>query len=294
MSDDLPVTEARNPRSGGLDLHDTPALVALLVEEQRVAADAVLSQYRTIAQAVDTIASRLERGGRLHYVGAGSSGRLGTLDAAEMPPTFGTPHDLVRAHIAGGPEALVRSVEGAEDDGDAGDAAMSEHVESRDAVVGISASGGAEFVVRAIERARAIGAYTVALVNVEQSALARAADLAIVLETGAEALAGSTRMKAGTAQKIALNALSTAVMVRLGKVYDNLMVDVVATNRKLRDRALRLVRTLTGADESRARDLLERAGGRVKVAAVMGRRGVEAHEAQRLLEDSHGSLRALL
>lgn len=294
MSSKIPQTESPNPRSAGLDLRDTPSLVALLIEEQQVAVEAVLAQRAAIAQAVDAIASRLERGGRLHYVGAGTSGRLGTLDAAEMPPTFGTPPELVRAHIAGGSQALVRAVEGAEDDGDAGDAAMREHVASADAVIGISASGGAAFVVRAIERARAIGAFTVAIVNVEESALGDAAELRVVLATGAEALAGSTRMKAGTAQKVALNTISTAVMVRLGKVYDNLMVDVVASNRKLRERALRLVCTLTGVDRERASELLERSGGRVKIAAVMERRGVDANEAAALLSAHRGSLRALL
>jgi N-acetylmuramic acid 6-phosphate etherase len=294
VSAELPSTESKNPRSIGLDLLHTPQLVGLLVDEQRVAVEAVLAKSAALAEAVDAIAGRLQLGGRLHYVGAGSSGRLGTLDAAEMPPTFGTSADLVRAHIAGGADALVRAVEGAEDDGDAGEAAMNEHVAAADAVVGISASGGAAFVVRAIARARAIGAYTVALANAEGSALAGAAELAIVLATGPEALTGSTRLKAGTAQKIALNAISTAVMVRLGKVHDNLMVDVVAGNRKLRARALRLVCAIAGVDEARAADLLERAGGRVKVAVVMERCGVDPDEACALLARQHGLLRPLL
>lgn len=272
----------------------TPALVELLVSEQRQAVDAVLAQTREIVEAVDAIATRLRRGGRLHYVGAGSSGRIGMLDAAEMPPTFGTPPDLVCAHIAGGPMTLVRAIEGAEDDAEAGDTAMRDHVLAGDSAIGISAGGSAAFVVAAIERARAIGAYTAAIVGVAESPLARAAETAIVLATGAEALTGSTRLKAGSAQKIALNAISTAVMVRLGKVYDNLMVDVVASNRKLRDRALRLVRSLAGVSEERARELLAGADGRVKVAVVMERRGVDAAHAERLLDDQRGSLRSLL
>ncbi|MEO6835109.1 MAG: N-acetylmuramic acid 6-phosphate etherase [Candidatus Tumulicola sp.] len=294
MNGDLPSTETCNPLTAGLDLLGTPELVALLVGDQRAAADAVLTQAARLAEVADTIAARMERGGRLHYVGAGSSGRLGTLDAAEMPPTFGTPAGLVRAHLAGGPDALVAAVEGAEDDREAGEEAMRRYVGSADAVVGISASGGAAFVVGAIERARGLGAYTVALVNVEASPLARAAELAIVLPTGPEVLTGSTRLKAGTAQKIALNTISTALMVRLGKVHGNLMVDVVASNRKLRDRALRLVCAVAGVDEAHARDLLARAGGRVKVAIVMERRGVDAEAAQTLLARQRGSLRSLL
>jgi N-acetylmuramic acid 6-phosphate etherase len=291
---ELPPTEARNPRTDRLDLMGTLELVELFVGDQRGAADAVATQTARLAEVVDAVASRLERGGRLHYVGAGSSGRLGALDAAEMPPTFGTPSDLVRAHLAGGPAALAGAVEGAEDDRQAGEAAMIRFVDEGDAVIGISASGGAAFVVGAIARARVIGAYTAALVNADDSPLAVAAEIALVLPTGAEALTGSTRLKAGTAQKIALNAISTAVMVRLGKVHGNLMVDVVAGNRKLRDRAIRLVCALTGVDDARARELLERAGGRVKVAAVMERRNVDSEAALALLAAQRGSLRALL
>jgi N-acetylmuramic acid 6-phosphate etherase len=293
VSDELPDTEASNPRSAGLDLLATPALVELLVDEQHRAVDAVAAQAGPIAAVVDAIVERLERGGNLHYAGAGTSGRIATLDAAEMPPTFGTDASLVRAHVAGGRDALLQAVEGAEDDAAAGAAAM-EGVGPSDAVIGLSASGGARFVIAAIERARALGAYTAAIVNSGRSPLALAAQTAIVLETGPEPLTGSTRLKAGTAQKIALNAISTAAMVRLGKVHGHLMVDVVATNHKLRARAVRLVRTLTGANEEAARALLEAAGGRVKVAAVMHRRGVDAERAIALLATVRGSLRQLL
>jgi N-acetylmuramic acid 6-phosphate etherase len=185
-------------------------------------------------------------------------------------------------------------VEGAEDDAGAGDVAMLECVRAGDAVLGISASGTAAFVVAAITRAATIGAYTVALTADAQSALARAAELAIVPPTRAEVLAGSTRLKAGTAQKVVLNAISTAVMVRLGKVYDNLMVDVVANNRKLRGRALRLVARLAHVSEERAKELLAQAGGRVKIAVVMESRGVDATQARALLERNDGALRRLL
>lgn len=294
MSDRLPPTEDENPQSAGLDLLSTPALVDLLIADQRTAIDAVLAQTQPIATAVDEIARRLRRGGRLHYVGAGSSGRIATLDASEMPPTFGTPPEMVRAHIAGGTPALVRAVEGAEDDEAAGNDAMLESVKPDDAVLGISASGTAAFVVAAIARAKTIGAYTIALTADAQSALARAADLAIVPPTGAEVLAGSTRLKAGTAQKVALNAISTAVMVRLGKVYDNLMVDVVANNRKLSGRALRLVVRLAQVNQARAEELLTQAGGSVKIAVLMERHSVDAKQARVLLEQSDGMLRELL
>lgn len=294
MSADVPATEAADPQTAGLDRLAVPELVAVLVAGQRAAVDAVSRECSALARIVSAAAEQLERGGRLHYVGAGTSGRLAMLDASEMPPTFGVPVDLVCAHIAGGRDALVSAVEGAEDDSAAGRAAVDGHVLRGDVVVGISASGNAPFVVAAIETARAAGAYTVAIVNNPAAALVAAAHDAVVLSTGSEPIAGSTRMKAGTAQKIALNTISTAVMIRLGKVYDNLMVDVVATNEKLRRRARGLVSTLTGVDDSRASVLLDAAGGRVKVAVVMERRGVSASRACELLDAEKGRLRSVL
>lgn len=291
---DLPQTESRNPKTASLDELGTAELVEILAREQGDAVAAVRAVADRIATAVDEIAMRLSSGARLHYVGAGSSGRLGFLDASEMPPTFGADPSLVCAHIAGGREALTRAIEGAEDDGDAGEREMRDHVKAGDAVVGLSASGGAPFVVRAIETAREIGAWTLGVANNPGSPLGNAADLSIVLQTGAEPLAGSTRMKAGTSQKILLNTLSTATMVRLEKVYDNLMVDVVATNSKLRKRALRLVMELAPADEVEAAKLLDAAQGGVKVAVVMGRRIVTAEEARTLLSSHGGSLRRTL
>jgi N-acetylmuramic acid 6-phosphate etherase len=292
MSNHLPPTEGRNPLSAGLDLLETRDLVDLLVRDQSEAVAAVRAQAATLARVVESIVERVQRGGRVHYVGAGTSGRLGVLDASEMPPTFGTPPALVCAHIAGGDRALREAVEGAEDDGVAGANAMREHVAPDDVVIGISASGGAPFVVAALEHAREIGALTVAITSSDDSALVAAATLAIVLPTGPEVLSGSTRLKAGTAQKITLNTISTAVMVRLGKVHDNLMVDVVATNAKLRGRAERLVRELTGADDEHIRAALEGASGSVKVAAVMLTRHVDADGARALLQTE--SLRSLL
>ncbi|HUA09999.1 MAG TPA: N-acetylmuramic acid 6-phosphate etherase [Candidatus Acidoferrales bacterium] len=288
----LPPTEARAAQSAGLDLLATEELVDLLIRDHAAAVAAVRAQSATLARIVDAIAARLRAGGRLHYVGAGSSGRLGVLDASEMPPTFGTPGELVCAHIAGGERALRHAIEGAEDDEEAGDAEMRGHVRALDVVIGVSASGGARYAVAALERARALGALTVALTSSDASALVAAADEAVVLPTGAEALAGSTRLKAGTAQKIALNTISTAVMVRLGKVHDNLMVDLVASNEKLRGRAERLVVMLTGTSAEHAREMLDAADGSVRVAAVMIARGVDVAQARMLLES--GPLRTLL
>jgi N-acetylmuramic acid 6-phosphate etherase len=286
-------TERANPRTRDLDTLDVPSLVAVLAREQGEALRAVERASPAIARAVDAIVAALRGGGSLHYVGAGTSGRLGVLDAAECPPTFGVPGTLVVAHIAGGSAALTQAVEGAEDDAAAGAAEMAT-IGPRDVVVGVSASGGAPYVAAALARARERGAGTIAIANVADSPIARDVDVAIVLETGAEPIAGSTRLKAGTAQKLALNALSTAAMIRMGRVYDNLMVDVVATNAKLKRRALGLVRTLTGLDEVRAALVLARAGGNVKIAVVMSKREVSAERARVLLEESGGFLRPLL
>ncbi len=294
MNEALPVTESVNEATHGLDTLATDALVAVLAREQAIAADVVARATPSIALAVDAIVERLRAGGTLHYVGAGTSGRLAMLDAAECPPTFGTPPSLVVAHVAGGEPALVRAVEGAEDDAEAAIVEMRATVRAADAVVGISASGGAPFVVAALREARLIGARAIALTSVAASALARAADLSIVVETGPEALAGSTRLKAGTAQKLVLNAISTATMVRMGRVYDNLMVDVVATNAKLQARATRLVSSVAEVDAARARALLADAAGNVKVAIAMHRRGVDAAEARALLEAAGGFLRPVI
>ncbi len=290
----VPSTEAINPRTRAIDMLDARGIVDLLAREQILAAQVVGAASAAIAQAVEAIVARLRAGGTLHYVGAGTSGRLGALDAAECPPTFGTPPSLVVAHIAGGPPALLRAVEGAEDDAAAGAAEMRGNVAARDAVVGISAGGAAPYVVAAIGTAREAGALTIAITSGSASPLAQAAEFAIVLDTGAEPIAGSTRLKAGTAAKLALNAISTATMIRLGKVYDNLMVDVVASNAKLRGRALRLVREVAPVDEELATALLRAADGCVKVAIVMARRDVDAQTARSLLAQHDGFLRLVI
>jgi N-acetylmuramic acid 6-phosphate etherase len=290
----LPATEGVDAATRGLDALAGDELVAVLVRAQARAFEAVSAATPALARAVEAIAARMRAGGRLHYVGAGTSGRLAMLDAAECPPTFGTPASLVEAHVAGGDAALVRAVEGAEDDAATGEAMARAGFSRGDAVVGLSASGGARYVVAAVRTARALGALTAGITSEAASELAAAVEFPIVVATGAEPLAGSTRLLAGTAQKLVLNTLSTATMVRLGKVYDNLMVDVVATNAKLRGRALRLVAQLAPASEDRARALLDASGGSVKVAVVMARRGADATGARALLAQTAGFLRPLL
>ncbi|MGH7729411.1 MAG: N-acetylmuramic acid 6-phosphate etherase, partial [Vulcanimicrobiaceae bacterium] len=245
-----------------------------------------------LARAVDALAARLRAGGVLHYVGAGTSGRLAALDAAEWPPTFGVPATLAQAHLAGGEAALARAVEGAEDEADAG-TALGSSLARGDALVALSASGGAAYVVAAVAAARARGPLTVALTSASHSELARAAELVVVLETGPEPLTGSTRLVAGTAQKIALGTLSTALMVRLGKVYQNRMVGLRAGNAKLRARAVRLVIELGRVDESRARSLLALAEGEVPVAIVMARSGADPAAARARLASAGGLRDAL-
>ena len=290
---DLPRTEARSETTRGLDTLATADLVAVLAREQALATEAVLRAAPDVARVVDAIVARVRDGGTLHYVGAGTSGRLAMLDAAECPPTFGTSPSLVVAHVAGGDAALVRAIEGAEDDAGAGVSAMREIVRA-DAVVGISASGGAPFVCAALRAARAAGALAIGIANDPAARLFETCDLRIVLDTGAEPIAGSTRLKAGTAQKMVLNAISTATMVRLGHVYDNVMVDVVATNAKLRARARDLVMRLGAVDEPRALAALAAAGGSAKVAIAMIRRACSASDARAHLAHHDGRLRDVL
>ena len=288
---ELPATEGLDPATAAIDQLDDVELARTLVEAHRGAVDAALAASEAIARATVLVAEAIENGGRVVLVGAGTSGRLAVLDAAELPPTFGVDPALVEGRIAGGDAALRRAVEGAEDDAEAGARAVGD-VRAGDVVIGISASGGAPFVRAAVRAARERGARTVGIVNAPEAALARDAEIGIVAATGAEPIQGSTRMRAGTAQKIVLNAISTGAMIRLGKTYGNRMIDLVATNAKLRARSERLVRELCGADEPRA--LLDAAGGSVKTALVMARRGVERAEAERLLRDARGRLTRII
>ncbi|MHB8462683.1 MAG: N-acetylmuramic acid 6-phosphate etherase [Vulcanimicrobiaceae bacterium] len=293
MSESVVPTEARNPRTTHLDSLATNDLVLLLASEASRAVHTVVGATTSLCQAVDVIVAALAGGGRLHYVGAGTSGRLGVLDAAEIPPTFGANENVFCAHIAGGTPALRRAVEGAEDDGIAGENEMRNCVHSGDVVLGISASGGAEFVVSAVRAAKELGATSLAMCNVATSPLASAADIVILLETGPEPIAGSTRMLAGAAQKVALATLSTAVMVRLGYVHENLMVGVLPTNAKLRKRARRLVEMLANVDGALAETLLESSGS-VKVAVLMHRLSMDSVSAEKHLADHGGNLRSAL
>ena len=292
---DAEPTEGRLAGARELDRLSTLELVRLMNAENARVADAVGTQAGPIAAAVDAIAARMLRGGRLLYVGAGTSGRLGVLDASECPPTFGVPPGLVVGVIAGGPDALVRAVEGAEDDAAAGAAALAERdVDEADCVVGVATSGRTPFVLGAVRVARERGALTVALACNPGTELERTAELAIVPVVGPEVLSGSTRMKAGTATKLVLNALSTGAMVRLGKTYGDLMVDLVASNEKLRLRARRLVRALTELDERAADEALAAAGGELKTAVVAVRLGLDPPTARTLLDAHGGHLRAAL
>jgi len=290
------LTERRNPRTQGIDQATPREIVELINREDRLVAEAVGAAAAEITVALELVEAAFRAGGRLLYVGAGTSGRLGVLDAAECPPTFGTPPGMVLGVIAGGTTALLRAVEGAEDDLDAGMAAMDDRqVSPRDVVVGIAASGVTPFVRVALGRAQTLGARTVLVTCSEPPPLlAETCDVCIVLRTGPEAVTGSTRMKAGTATKLVLNTLTTGAMVRLGKTYGNLMVDLQATNAKLVDRGERIVMEVAGVDRDAARAAIEAAGGRVRTAIVMLRTGTAAAEADRLLVEHDYHLRPIL
>lgn len=292
----LRLTERRNPRTNQIDQASPQELVDLIASEDATVPGAVARARIEIARALELVEASFRKGGRLLYVGAGTSGRLGVLDAAECPPTFGTPPEQVVGIIAGGPEALVRSVEGAEDDPGAGAAAMdAHHVGSRDTVVGIATSGTTPYVRGALARARELGARTVFLTCVEApSGGVEDCDVTIAVLTGPEVVTGSTRMKAGTATKLVLNTLTTGAMVRLGKTYGNLMVDLQARNQKLVDRGERIVMAVTAASREAARRAIRDAGGSVRTAIVMIRRGVSRAEAEALLRSHDNHLRPIL
>lgn len=289
------TTERRNPRSRGIDQKDSLGIVDIMSSEDAGVAIAVRRERKRIAAAVDIIVGRLSKGGRLIYVGAGTSGRLGVLDASECPPTFSVPRTMVQGVIAGGRGALVRSSEGKEDIRADGEAQINRRsVGPSDVVCGIAACGVTPFVLGAIERAAALGAGTIFVTCSPQVKRNVNADVVICPNTGPEIIAGSTRMKAGTATKMVLNMLTTASMIRMGKVYDNLMVDLRATNNKLRDRANRIIRSIAGVSANEAANLLEQARGEVKTAIVMHRRGVSYAQARRLISAAQGSLRAVV
>jgi N-acetylmuramic acid 6-phosphate etherase len=293
---DSRLTERRNPRSSTIDTASALEVVDLIGAEDATVPAAVARARVDVARAIDLIEAAFRAGGRLVYVGAGTSGRLGVLDAAECPPTFGTPPEMVVGIIAGGPPALVRSVEGAEDDVRAAASSIDDlRVGSKDVVVGIAASGTTPFVQAALSRAHTLGARTVFLSCSEPPRqLNGVCEVFITVLVGPEVVTGSTRMKAGTATKLVLNTLTTGAMIRLGKTYGNLMVDLRAWNEKLVDRSQRIVMETTGLDRKAAQVVIDAAEGSVKTAIVMARRGVARGEAERLLAEYAGRLRPIV
>ena len=295
LSTEALTTEAINPALADIDALDTETRLRLINAEDATIAAAVGLEIPQIARAVQRAAASLRAGGRLIYVGAGTSGRLGVLDAAECPPTFGVSSQMVQGLIAGGEGAMFRAVEGAEDDPDLGAAAIiGADVNERDTIVGISASGQAPFVLGALRQAVKRGAATVALTNNRPSEVEAIAAVTIAVVVGPEILAGSTRLKSVTAQKMVLNMISTGAMIEIGKTYGNLMVDVQASNRKLQARAARIVRQVTGASVERAEVALTAAGGSAKVAIVTLETGITPDEARQRLNHAGGFLRRAL
>ena len=289
------ATETRNAASATIDSLSPLQIVRLMNAEDQHVIDAVAREELAIARAIDVIAERFASGGRLIYVGAGTSGRLGVLDASECPPTFSTPPEMVVGLIAGGRDALTRAIEGAEDDALAAVAELKAlHASTRDVVMGIATSGRTPYVLGALEYARSIGAFTIGFACNQGSAIAKVAELMIAPIVGPEVITGSTRLKAGTATKLVLNMLTTGAMVRIGKTYGNLMVDLRATNQKLRDRSQRIVADLTNLPQSQSAELLNQCGGEVKTAIVAALKEVPPDEARRLLSRCHGHLRATL
>ena len=286
----LAATERRNPRSPRLDQLPTAALLKMINREDRLVPRAVERELAPISRAVEVIAKSIQQGGRLIYVGAGTSGRLAALDAAECPPTFGVPSRLVQAVVAGGRRALTRAAEGVEDSASQGARDLAARkIGARDIVIGVTASGGTRYVLGALRFARKRGATTVLLTSNRNSPARRLADITIAPQTGPEVIAGSTRMKAGTAQKLVLNMLSTAAMIRLGHVYNNWMVDLSMTNAKLRSRGLRILAEATGASVPEAKLALAQSGS-LRVALVMLKTGMSASEARRWLQRTGGNL----
>jgi N-acetylmuramic acid 6-phosphate etherase len=287
------VTEQRNPRTADIDLASHIEIVDLIAAEDRRVPEVVHGQREQIARAMETAEATFRNGGRLIYVGAGTSGRLGVLDASEMPPTYGTDPEMVQGIIAGGYAALTRSQEGAEDTVENAVRDLDERrVSSGDFVVGIAASGTTPYVRRALEHARSVGARTALVAcSPPPPETVAAADIVVLAVTGPEVVTGSTRMKAGTATKLVLNMITTGAMIRMGKTFGNLMVDLRATNEKLRDRSARIVMEVCDVDRGEARALIDRAGGVVKIAIVMHFLGADRAKAERALADAGGVIR---
>jgi N-acetylmuramic acid 6-phosphate etherase len=283
------VTEGRNPNTMEIDSVSTIEMVEMINEEDKKVAIAVGEAKESIAKAVDLIAERLARGGRLIYIGAGTSGRLGILDASECPPTYGVSHELVQGIIAGGHTAIFKAVEGAEDDSElAKKDLMEKDLNQNDVVCGIAASGRTPYVIGGMSYAKEIGAGVVCVTMNPESEMARIAEAPISVVVGPEVIMGSTRMKAGTAQKLVLNMLSTGAMIKLGKVYGNLMVDVKASNKKLYARAKRITMMATGETEEAVEKVLRQTDMNVKLSILMIMTGLDKDSAEKLLEDNKG------
>jgi len=294
--DDIVAAMSQDRLDASLDIDRRSALdiVRIIQQEDARIAPAVAAESERIAHAIEQITERLSSGGRLFYAGAGTSGRIAMLDASELPPTYGIDPSLVQVIMAGGERAYFSAAEGAEDDEDAAIEAINRDVGPEDAVIGIAASGTTPFTVAAIRRANMIGALTVSITNRPGSPLAAEADIAIVADAGPEVVMGSTRMKSGTAQKMILNTISTGVMIRLGRVYSNLMIDMPATNEKLRSRAVRMVELAANVTRPMAVQAIREADGNVRLASVIARKKLSAADARQLLDAHRGNLREVL
>jgi N-acetylmuramic acid 6-phosphate etherase len=284
----LPITEQENPNTANIDQVSTFEAVSLINNEDRLVALAVEKVLPDIAIAIDKIVERMKVGGRLFYVGTGTSGRLGVLDASEIPPTYGVSYDLVQGIIAGGYDALYKATEASEDNREAGEKDLQNRgVTEKDSVIGIAASGRTPYTIGAVEYARKLGCFTAALTCVPDSLLTKSAEHSIVPIVGAEPITGSTRMKSGTSHKLILNMISTVCMIRLGYVKGNRMTNVKASNIKLKERSLRILMSETGLDESTAKDFMSKANDDLRVAIVMFRANVEAETARKILVENN-------
>ena len=289
------ITEERNPNSFGIDEKSVEEILRIINAEDQKIPGAIAAQIHIIAKAVEAIAATISKGGRIFFAGAGSSGRIGVAEAAEIPPTFGLSPESVQGVMAGGPSAVLGSVEVSEDDEPAGVRMLEERGFNKDdLLVALSASGRTPYALGALKRARDVGARTVSLTCNPEAPMNRLADIPIVINVGPEVVAGSTRMKAGTAQKLVLNMLTTAAMIRLGRVYDGLMIGVQPTNEKLRERATRIVETIADVSTEVAIEALDKTLGDVRMAIVVAKTGETPEEAKRILDRSGGSLRRAL
>ncbi len=289
------ITERRNPRSVDIDLLPTERVLKIINADDALVANVVASAIPQIAKVVETAAECIRSGGRIIYIGAGTSGRLAILDAVEIPPTFSTPPEWIQAVMAGGAKALPHAIEGSEDDRARAAAELkSKKLTKDDLVIGIAASGNTPYTHAAIEFAKSKGAKTVAVVCVENSPMSKTADLTIQTLVGPEVITGSTRMKAGTAQKLVLNMISTATMIRLGMTYSNWMINLSMTNNKLRERGMHVLQEILGVRRDEAARLAENSGSNLKVAVIMGASGCTKEEAQKRLRDAKGNLRTVI